>query len=80
MTQMMKFEKENYDYEIMVLDEEEIPDHRPEIDNYYDLDILLNNPIFLDKEGNYHIIEEEFDYLVGSTGSQYTHQMIEMFF
>jgi hypothetical protein len=79
MIQMMKFEKENYDYEIMVLDEEEIPDHRPEIDNYYDLDILLNNPIFLDTEGNYHIIEEEFDYVVGSTGSQYTHQMIEMF-
>ena len=78
-TSMQSFVEEQNIFNIMEMEEEDLPEYPLILDDIIDIGVFLDSPLFIDTEGNYHFIQEMYSYQVVPFGNQFYHEVVDLY-
>jgi hypothetical protein len=78
-TSMQSFVQEQNIFNIMEIEQEDLAEYPLILDDIIDIETFMDSPLFIDTEGNYHFIQEMYSYQVVPFGSQFYHEVVDLY-
>lgn len=78
-TSIQSFVQEQNIFNIMEIEQEDLAEYPLILDDIIDIETFMDSPLFIDTEGNYHFIQEMYSYQVVPFGSQFYHEVVDLY-